>query len=149
MNVRVREVRADDRAEWIRMRGALWPAEPDDHPPEIDAYFERPPANATTFVVERPDGGLGGFVEVGLRDYAEGCVTSPVGYLEGLWIDPDLRRRGSARGLVAVAEDWARARGCREMASDTVIDNTRGEAFHRALGYAEVERIICFRKDLA
>ncbi len=88
-----------------------------------------------------------GLVEVSLRPYAEGCETSPVGYLEGLYVRPVFRRRGIARLLVREAEAWARAQGCREMASDAELTNLLGQEVHRRLGYEE-PRLVCFRKSL-
>ena len=104
--------------------------------------------DTVVFVAERPDGTLGGFLEAGTRPYAEGCHTSPVGYIEGWYVDPDLRREGVGRALVEAAEAWARGIGLQEMASDALIDNEVSHQAHLALGYREVERIVCFHKDL-
>jgi aminoglycoside 6'-N-acetyltransferase I len=71
-----------------------------------------------------------------------------VGYIEGWWVDPDLRRRGVGASLIAAAEDWARSLGVTEMASDSELGNEEGQAAHHALGYQEVERTVCFRKQL-
>ncbi len=89
-----------------------------------------------------------GFAEVGLRAYAEGCRTSPVGYLEGIFVDGPYRGRGVGSALVDAAEKWARGRGCTEMASDRELGNEGSGIFHAAVGYQEVERIVCFRKSL-
>ena len=89
-----------------------------------------------------------GLVEVGSRPYAEDCETSPVGYIEGWWVDDDMRRHGVGRALLATAEDWARGMGYTEMASDALLDNLTSHAAHRACGYEEVERLVCFRKPL-
>ena len=141
----IREARVTDAAEWLRMRYALVPA--DDHEHEIAEYFEgRYPTPLMTFVADRGDGKLAGFVEVGTRSYAEGCESSPVGYLEMWFVDEDLRRAGVGAALVRAAEAWARARGCTEMASDTQLGNDVSCEAHRALGYEEVERIVCFRR---
>lgn len=94
------------------------------------------------------NGQLVGFVEVSLRDYAEGCESSPVGYLEGWYVVPEHRKTGIGRRLVQAAEDWARAKGCSEMASDSELSNTQGQQAHARLGYQEVERMVCFRKSL-
>ena len=91
---------------------------------------------------------LVGFAEVSRRAYAEGCETSPVGFLEGWYVVPERRRQGIGRALVAAAEAWARGLGCREFASDAVAENTVSAAAHRALGFEEVAVIRCFRKDL-
>lgn len=146
--ISIRSVHADDHLEWLRMRDRLWPSETAAHAQTVADFLATPPKNSATFVLTRPDGKLGGFIEVGQRHYAEGCNTSPVGYLEGLYIDPDLRDQGWSRRLVATAEGWARSQGCREMASDCLLHNTQSLAMHLAIGYDEVERIICFRKAL-
>ena len=137
-----------DHEAWLQMREALWPESRHDHEREIAAHFDEPPDSAECFVVEVPEGGLVGFAEVGLRGYAEGCLSSPVGYLEGIFVDPAHRARGMGRALVEAAEQWARRKGCSEMASDRELHNEPSGVFHRALGYEEVERIVCFRKSL-
>jgi len=146
--VRIRPVARRDRAEWRRMRTGLWPESPADHGPEIDAFLASPPRDAIVLVAEREPGRLGGFVEVRIRSHAEGCTSSPVAYIEGWWVDPDLRRAGVGRRLVTAAEAWARSRGLTEMASDSSASNRGGQAAHRGLGYERVERIVCFRKRL-
>ncbi len=90
-----------------------------------------------------------GFAQVQLRqDYVEGTHTSPVGYLEGIFVKEEYRRRGYAGMLVQVCEDWASKQGCREFASDCPISNTVSYAFHIHMGFAEANRIICFTKKL-
>jgi len=144
---RVREATRADAGDWTRMRNALVPS--DDHPGEIAAFFDAPASTPlATFIAERADGSVGGFVEVGTRPYAEGCDSSPVGYLEMWFVEEDLRLQGVGAALVRAAEEWARAQGCTEMASDAVLENEGSHAAHRALGYEEVERIVCFRRAL-
>lgn len=90
-----------------------------------------------------------GFAHVSLRrDYVEGTETSPVGYLEGVYVLPPYRRMGYARGLVAECEAWARSVGCQEFASDCESDNTGSLRFHLQMGFSEANRIICFAKRL-
>jgi len=89
-----------------------------------------------------------GFIELSLRNYAEGCASSPVPYVEGLYVGEGQRRQNVGRLLVAAAEDWAKQRGFTEMASDTQIENEASLGAHRAYGFAEVERIACLRKRL-
>ena len=85
----------------------------------------------------------------GERHYhAEGCTISPVAYIEGWYVDPDLRRRKVGSQLVFAAEEWAKGQGFTEIASDTQIENAISITAHTALGYAEVDRIVCFRKRL-
>jgi len=90
-----------------------------------------------------------GFAQCGLRfDYVEGTGTSPVGYLEGIWIQEAYRRRGFARQLLEACENWARSKKCTEFASDCELGNRNSLSFHLATGFEEANRIICFRKPL-
>ena len=77
-----------------------------------------------------------------------GTQSSPVIFLEGLYVIPELRRQGVARTLVAEVARWARACGCSELASDALLENAASHAAHRALGFAETERVVFFRKRL-
>lgn len=145
----IRLVRPEDRAEWIRMRDLLWPGSRDDHEAETQRFFTQPDESLATFVVDRLDGRLGGFIEVGQRSYAEECRSSPVAYIEGWYVDADLRRRGLGAALVRAAEQWARDQGLQEIASDAELENEISIEAHKAIGYKEVVRIVCFRKDLS
>ena len=95
------------------------------------------------------EGQPAGFAQCQLRnDYVEGTGSSPVGYLEGIFIEQGFRRKGHARELLAACEDWARKQGCTEFASDCELDNRDSLAFHLNMGFAEANRIICFTKKL-
>jgi len=88
-----------------------------------------------------------GFAQCALRrDYVEGSSTSPVGYLEGVFVLQEYRRRGIARRLVEACQSWAQLQGCKEFASDCELDNLESQRFHQACGFAEVNRIVCFLK---
>jgi aminoglycoside 6'-N-acetyltransferase I len=133
----------------MRMRDVLWPEETaKTHETDI-ADFQANPTTQVVFVVDRENGLLGGFLETGTRNYADGCETSPVGYIEGWYVDPDLRQAGWGRALVEAAEAWARSCGYAEMASDCLLENEVSLKAHIALGYQEVGRAIQFRKSLA
>src|SRR5512140_2033747 len=147
MNMNIRLATADDKPEWLRMRLLLWPEVGSAGLSEdMDSMLQDP--LTPVFVLERPGGGLGGFLEAGTRKYAEGRVTAPVGYIEGWFVDEDLRGRGLGHQLVRAAEDWARSQGLREMGSDTWLDNEGSIRAHLAMGYEEVERLIHFAKTL-
>ena len=106
-------------------------------------------SHVTWFVIDRGDGRLGGYVEVGTRAYAEGCDTSPVAYVEAWYVDEELRRQGWGGRLFAAVEKWARDKGLRELASGSLIDNTTSIAAHKRLGFTEVERQVHFAKRLS
>lgn len=148
VTVRFRPIEPDDQAEWIRMRLSLWPDQSAAHASDTAKFFASQDPDYAVIVAEAGDGSLAGFVEVGSRFYGEGCDSSPVGFIEGWWVDPDQRLRGVGAKLVAQAENWARSRGLTEMASDALLENREGHRAHRAVGFEEVERLVCFRKSL-
>ncbi len=121
---------------------------PDADPREEVERYLNAPDNLAVFVAERANGELVGFIEVGTRPYAEGCETSPVAYIEAWYVAEEVRRKGVGRMLFEAAENWARAQGLSEIASDALIDNEVSIAAHKALGYKEVERIVCFMRRL-
>jgi len=89
------------------------------------------------------------FIHVTLRhDYVEGAETSPVGYIEGIYVREAYRHLGLGRQLIIAAEDWAKQKGCKQLASDTALDQTASIEFHKRSGFSEVNRIVCFIKEL-
>jgi aminoglycoside 6'-N-acetyltransferase I len=139
----VREFNAVDYSDWRRMRNVLWP---DQTAADMETWLARP--DAAVLVAERKSNGLCGFAEVGARSIAEGCATSPVAYLEGWYVDPDVRRQGIGAALIHGVESWARQAGYRELASDTGLTNRVSQQAHKRLGFVEVERAVQYRKAL-
>ena len=89
------------------------------------------------------------FAQCGFRhDYVEGTETSPVGYLEGVFVEAAYRRQGIARTLVEECQMFAKEQGCMEFASDCELDNMESLQFHLKMGFVEANRIICFTKRL-
>ena len=129
------------------LRIELWPDCKEDCDREIATMLASPERWAV-FVVSLEDDKAVGFLEVSLRDYAEGANSAPVAYLEGWFVADEHRRRGLGKALVKAAENWAILRGCSEIASDTWIENEVSIAAHQRLGYKEVERQVCFLKQL-
>jgi aminoglycoside 6'-N-acetyltransferase I len=145
--ITIRRVLPEDKAEWLRMRLSLWPdASPDKHLAEMNEIIPGP--MQPVFVVVRSNGQLGGYLEVGTRKYAEGCESSPVGYIKGWFVNEDLRGQGVGRALMHAVEEWAREQGLTEIASDTWLDNEASIQAHLKLGYEEVERTVNFAKKL-
>jgi len=131
------------------MREALWPDELGSHAGEIEQFFAGKLSMPLAVLIAVDESRTPvGFAELSIRNYAEDCVTDRVAYLEGWYVVPEARRRGFGRALVAAAEDWARAQGCTEFASDALLENESSAAAHRALGFEEAVQIRCFRKEL-
>ena len=125
----------------------MWP----DHDPEDMAEEFRKlvmNAEAACFIKYVDDKPVA-FAQCQLRhDYVEGTESSPVGYLEGIFVAEEYRKKGYAAELLAECEKWAKEKGCSEFASDCELDNNDSLKFHLALGFQETNRVICFRKDL-
>lgn len=138
---------SDDRV-WLELRMALWP---DDSPAEhLAAMADTLARGHYVRLALESAGGAVGFVEASKRsDYVNGTMSSPVAFLEGLYVEPAARRRGAARALVESVVAWALAAGLSELASDSLIDNVAAHAAHRALGFEESERVVYFRRPLA
>ena len=145
--MKIRRITERDRESWVRMRDALWPGSLSDHELETKRYFADQLDEPYVFVAEE-DGRAVGFLELDFRKYAPGCASSPVPFIEGWYVDPAFQGRGTGRALVEAAEGAARAAGHNEIASDTEIENADSIAAHKALGYEEIERVVCFRKSL-
>ena len=147
-NYRVREVLADDASEWFRLRKLLWDQSSDDeHRSEMLDIYEH--TDTQLILVAETDGGkIIGFLEASIRPYVEDCHSDHVGYLEGWFVEPQYRKNGIGRKLVRTAENWARKKGCTEMASDSEIGNDLSLKAHQTLGYEETSRLVHLRKDL-
>lgn len=90
-----------------------------------------------------------GFAQCCLRsDYVEGTNSSPVGYLEGVFVEEVHRNKGYAKELLMACEQWAKDMGCSEFASDCELTNENSLKIHLAMGFEEANRIICFRKSI-
>lgn len=147
MSLRVRSYSSPDLDEWLRMSLALFPqTSANDHADDFQAFRAR--SDTAVFVLDRGNGKLAGFVEVGTRPYADGCDSSPVGYIEAWYVDQDVRRSGWGGRLLEAAEAWARDRGYSEMASDALLDNVVSHRAHERNGYQEVDRVVQYRKVL-
>jgi molybdopterin synthase catalytic subunit len=148
----VRPLQPADRERWIAMRRSLWPEYPPEQiAAEAETYFRDQTIvglPSIVFVSDELGHGPVGFAEASLRPFARGCVSSPVGYLEGWYVEPDARHRGIGKALVSAAEDWARDRGCSEFASDRREENLISRAAHEALGFRHTDRCALLHKEL-
>jgi aminoglycoside 6'-N-acetyltransferase I len=144
----VRPIQEKDFSEWFRLRKNLWDESSDEeHRAEMLDIFEH---NETQLVLvaETDAGKLIGFLEASIRPFVEDCHSDHVGYLEGWYVDSAFRQSGIGRILVQSAENWARKKGCEEMASDSEIGNDLSLKAHLKLGYEETSRLVHLRKDL-
>jgi aminoglycoside 6'-N-acetyltransferase I len=122
------------------MRRLLWPSISfTAHENEMSAYFMRG-ADFLSWVAEKSDKQLIGFLEASIRDVAVDCDTRNLAYIEGWYVEPDFRRTGVGGMLVSHAMQWARAQGCKEMGSDCELGNEISLKAHLCLGFEETSR---------
>ena len=132
--------------EWSLLRHRLWPdASPTEHRAELQDVSD----NEVGFIAYDPAGMAIGFAEASLRhDYVNGCDTSPVAFLEGVYVEEAFRKQGVAAALIAEVTRWATSKGVSELASDADISNVDSHRMHAALGFEETQRVVYFRKSL-
>ena len=143
----IRIASSDQLSELTELVLQLWP---DHDPGEMKAELSEGIADGDAAYFLAWEKGIPvGFAQCQLRrDYVEGTESSPVGYLEGIYVQPEYRRRGYARKLLSACEEWAKEKNCREFASDCELENQESLRFHLAMGFLEANRIICFTKGL-
>lgn len=135
------------RAEWLRLREAVYMGvDRSFHEQEMSLFLAD--QSKECFLAVAGSGEPSGMIEVSLRNVVDGCLTSPVGYIEGIYVDPDLRGTGVARQLLEMAQDWCRSQGCTEIATDAELDNASAQQFHERMGFEETYRIVEYRKRL-
>lgn len=143
----VRQLTIEDLDELVNLVRMLWP----DHSKEsLKREFSDilKSQNAAIFG-KGQKGELCGFSQCQLRtDYVEGTSSSPVGYLEGIFVKEEYRQKGIAKALCSACETWIKIKGCHEFASDCEIDNQESYEMHLKLGFIEANRVICFTKTI-
>jgi aminoglycoside 6'-N-acetyltransferase I len=147
--IEIRQASPDDHAGWLQLRRKLWPDLSDaSHCAEMTAWLARPDGIVLLAMETNAANRAVGFAEVGTRSVADGCDSSPVAYLEGWYVDADVRCRGIGAALVRAGEEWARAKGFREFASDAELENVLSQKAHNALGFKETGRAVLYVKAL-
>ena len=133
---------------WLPLRAALWPDSAQDNDEDRRIILDTPERYLVLIFIDE-NGNASGFAEASIRtDYVNGTSSSPVAFLEGLYVRPVNRGQGVARQLVMGVQQWAKEMDCTELASDALLDNRASHAMHKALGFAETERVVYFLKSL-
>lgn len=147
--MKIRRADSKDKSEWARMRNVLYSGSLEKHLEVITNYFLNKNIGVVeVFVLERNNRKLGGFIELNMRNYAEGSKRLTVPYVEGWYVDSDLRNCGYGKQLIQIAENWAIENDFNELASDSKSENFNSIAAHKALGFEKVGKIVCFIKYL-
>ena len=137
-----------DFEPWVALQQQLWPQHTlDELRGDARALLAR--GESAAVFLAKAGGEPVGFAEATLRvDFVNGTSTSPVTFLEGLYVLPAWRHKGVARALCDAVERWGARSGCTEFASDALVENELGRAVHTALGFAEIESVVYFVKPI-
>lgn len=130
------------------MSSELWPK---DDPKEIRKECRNILSSSKNevFLCQTDKKQVVGFVSVSLRNqYISGASKYPVGYLEGLYVKEEYRKKGVAKELVIKAENWAKKQGCLEMVSDTWDWNIDSQKFHEKLGFIKKDILVHYIKTI-
>lgn len=143
----IREMIISDAPALAAMAIKIWDSDDKD---ELEQEFiDMTHDKESTCFIKFIDAKAIGFANASLRhDYVEGCETSTVAYLEAIYVDKEYRLLGYAKDLVNRCEEWGREQGAKEFASDCILTNNDSYKFHIAIGFKEVNRIICFKKNI-
>jgi aminoglycoside 6'-N-acetyltransferase I len=144
----IEEISDINLQECARLAKQLWPESAlDDLVNDFKIFIGNHDQSCFLFKNEQEE--YCGFVQLSLRnDYVEGSSTTPVAYIEGIYVDENHRRTGASKEMIAFAEEWGRLKGCSQMGSDCELTNTLSIEFHKGVGFTEANRIVCFLKEL-
>ena len=145
--ITTRPVTPDDSEAWLRLRMEVYDDEDREGNLEEMASWRTDPNRAVFVAVDTSDSVVG-LLEMSLRNIVDGCVTSPVGYIEGIIVDSSQRGEGIGRLLFERAKAWSFEKGCRQMGTDALLANSKAHQFHEKMGFEEVDRVIAYKMDL-
>lgn len=132
--------------DWLNLRKAVYTDLEDSfHSSEISRFLNNPELNCFLHYIENE---VTGFIEVTLRNIVDGCRSSPVGYIEGIFVKPSFRNKGIAKNLLDTATEWCIEQGCTELATDSELENIAAQKFHLNMGFEETYRIVEYKKKI-
>ncbi|TRL35940.1 GNAT family N-acetyltransferase [Rhizobium straminoryzae] len=147
MTIEIRKMTGTDLDVWSRMRACLWQSlDLDGHRAEIVTMVGN--VRHRAYLAAGSTGEAYGFAEVSIRDYANGCTQTPVPFLEGIWVEPAVRRLGVGAALLCAIQAELQAEGYVELCSDARLENLVSHEAHAAWGFEETQRVVYFRKAL-
>lgn len=149
--IMIKKITACDYQALATLRHKSWPQDSiSAHHKDITALFDKDRslyAGRAGFIAY-DDSYAVGFIELSLRPYVNGCLDSPVGFIEGLYCAPDYDKEALSLSFISKATTWAKDNGARELATDTYLENTIAQKDHQRWGFQATEKIVYFRKKL-
>jgi len=145
MNKTMIPVSSENENVWAAMCIDLWP---EGH--TVQSFLEeRHKGQFQNDFLCMQEGEYIGFLSLSIRnDYVEGTDGGSIGYIEGIYVLPQYRRKGAGREMIEFAKSWSKENGCQQMASDSLIENTDSRVFHNKIGFKEANTIVCFVMEI-
>ncbi|MEQ8475202.1 GNAT family N-acetyltransferase [Fulvivirga sp.] len=131
---------------WFKLRRALYHDLSEEFDHEEMLQIEKSDWQESFLIIN--NGVFIGLVELSLRNMVDGCLSSPVAYIEGIYIIEGQRGKGLGKGVIEWIKEWARSKGCTELASDVELTNIGSQRFHESLGFQETYRVVEYKMDL-
>ena len=145
--MRIIEITRERFPEWRRMRHELYgELSAQFHEAEMELIFSS--KEATCFIGLSESGAAVAMLEVSLRNFVDGCLGGPVGYIEGIYVTLGERKQGYAGELIEFATSWFRSKGCRDMAADAELANLIAQDFLTRAGFDETYRVVEYKRSL-
>lgn len=144
--MKLKPIKAPDSDQWRILRKALYQDLSEDfNQTEMKNILAS--RNWHCFLIQHEAKNIG-LVEVSLRNIVDGCLSSPVPYLEGIYLEPAARDKGLGKIVMEHLMNWCTAKGHSELAADCEIANPAAQRFFQSLGFSETYRTVGFRIDL-
>jgi aminoglycoside 6'-N-acetyltransferase I len=89
-----------------------------------------------------------GLVEPSLRNVVDGCLGTPVPYLEGLYLVESERGRGPGTRVMEMLRYGCQEHGHSELATDAELPNVCAQRVYERLGFELVDRVVEYRLEL-
>jgi len=138
-------IKKDQFALWLQMRREVYGSLSDGfHEQEMALIFERKDWFCYFFTDANEQ--ILGFVELSARNVADACVSSPVAYIEGLYLKKEYRGMGLGSKAIATILAWCKEKAYTELATDAELVNVDAKEFFKAVGFKESFRIIEFHR---
>lgn len=144
----IQKIKKEDFDAWLKMGLLLWPKHSTD---ELKKEFQDILKSKIeeTFICKEDKCNYAGFINISLRyEYVPGAKSSPVGYVEGIFVKEQYRKKGIAKKLIDAGEEWAKSKHCKEMGSDVELHNKLSQVFHKKLGFKEDDILVHFIKKI-
>ncbi len=143
---KIKRLKEKNIALWVELRRALWPKfSRKKHSLECERLLNDKRQAAFGLF---DDDNLVGFIQVREREIGDGLNSSPIAWLEGIYLKQNYRQKGFGKKLLLKIEKWAKKRNLSELRSDAKMENKNSISAHKSWGFTQANKIVQFKKQL-